>query len=119
MLIAVSSKGLDLNSQVDERFGRAEYFVIYDTDSNSFETLNNKKNTKASQGVGVKTVELLSSKKIDLVISGNFGPQAFSALNIAKIKAALWSDGEVSEAIDLACNNKLEYCTEANVDGHW
>ena len=119
MLIAVSSKGLDLNSPVDERFGRANYFIIYNTDSKSFETLNNETNAKASQGVGVKTVELLSGKNIDLVISGNFGPQAFRALNTAGIKAALWSKGKVSEAVELACNDKLEYCTKANVDGHW
>ncbi len=119
MLIAISSKGLDIHSSVDERFGRANYFIIYNTDSNSFESLNNETNAKSSQGVGIKTVELLSSKNIDVVISGNFGPQAFSALNTAKIKAALWSNGKVSEAVDLACNNKLEFCTEANVDGHW
>ena len=119
MLIAVSSKGLDLSSLVDERFGRANFFIIYDTDSNSFEALNNETNAKSSQGVGVKVVELLSSKNIDLVISGNFGPQAFRALNTAGIKAALWSKGKVSEAVELAGDNKLEYCTEANVNGHW
>lgn len=119
MLIAVSSKGVTLNSQVDERFGRAEYFIIYDTKTNCFETLDNKTNAKSSQGVGIKSVELLSSKNIDLVISGNFGPQAFNALKTAGIKAALWSNGKVSESIDLACEKKIEICSEANVNGHW
>ena len=117
MIIAVSSKGSDLDSLVDERFGRANYFIIYDTDANRFEALDNDMNAKSPQGV--RAVELLSGKDVDLVISENFGPQAFRALATAGIKSALWSKGKVSEAIDLARNDKLEYCTEANVGGHW
>ncbi|MEA1979889.1 MAG: NifB/NifX family molybdenum-iron cluster-binding protein [candidate division Zixibacteria bacterium] len=119
MIIAISSKGSDLDSLVDERFGRANYFIIYDTDTDRFEALDNNANAKSSQGVGVKAVELLSGKNIDLVISENFGPQAFSALATADIKSALWSKGKVSEAIELARNDKLEFCTQANVGGHW
>ena len=88
MIIAISSKGSDLNSLVDERFGRANYFIIYDTDADRFEALDNEMNAKSSQGVGVKAVELLSGKDVNLVISGNFGPQAFRALTTAGIKSA-------------------------------
>ena len=62
MIIAISSKGSDLDSLVDERFGRANYFIIYDTEANRFEALDNEMNAKSSQGVGVKAVELLSGK---------------------------------------------------------
>ena len=119
MRIAVSSQGTDLDSKVDPRFGRASRFLVFDTDNETLEILDNEQNVNAAQGAGIQAAESVSRKNVDIVVSGNLGPQAFRALEAAGIKAALWSDGTVSEAIELARNNKLTICDKANVEGHW
>ena len=57
MKIAVSAQGPDLNSPVDPRFGRAAYFIIYDTDSRGFDVLRNVENAGASQGAGIQAAQ--------------------------------------------------------------
>ena len=119
MKIAVSSKGVDLRSEVDPRFGRASCFIIFDTENESFKIVNNDENSASPQGAGIKTVEMIAKMNIDIVIAGNFGPQAFRALDSAGIKSAQWADGTVAEAIELARDNKLTLCEKPSVKGHW
>ncbi len=119
MKIAVSSQGRELSSKVDPRFGRASCFIVFDTNDNSHEIVENDQNLNATQGAGIQAAEIISRKNVDIVVSGNFGPKAFRALEAAGIKAALCSSGTVSEAIELARNDKLEICNKANVEGHW
>lgn len=119
MRIAISSQGTDLSSMVDPRFGRAPYFIIFDTADDSFEVINNEQNVQASQGAGIQTTEHVARKNVDIVVSGNLGPKAFQALSAAGIKMALWSDGTVAQAIDLAKSDKLKLIDKANVGGHW
>ena len=119
MRIAVTSQGADLTSNVDPRFGRASYFLIFDTSDESFEVVNNDQNVNASQGAGIQAAENVAKKNVDMVVSGNFGPKAFRALNVAGIKLALWADGSVAQAIELARHNELKLADNANVEGHW
>lgn len=119
MRIAVSSQGMDLTSQVDPRFGRAPYFIVFDTGDESVDVLRNDQNVNAPQGAGIQTAENVARKNVDIVVSGNLGPNALAALKAAGIKAALWVGGTVSEAIELARNNQLKLCDSANVEGHW
>ena len=119
MRIAVTSQGTDLSSKVDPRFGRASYFLVFDTTDESLEVVENSQNVNAAQGAGIQAAENIARKNVDVVVAGNFGPKAFRALEAAGIKAALWTDGTVSEAIELARNDKLKICDKANVEGHW
>jgi len=118
MKIAVSAKGNELSSQVDPRFGRAAYFIIYNTDDESFEAISNE-SAAATQGAGIQAAQAVANKNVDWVMSGNFGPKAFTALKAANMKIASWSDGTVEEAIKLLINGELQEVTKANVQGHW
>jgi len=51
MKIAVSSCGIFLDSPIDPRFGRCDYFVIVDTYDMSFEVIDNESN-ELTQGGG-------------------------------------------------------------------
>ena len=119
MRIAISSQGRDLDSVVDPRFGRAPYFIIYDTETDKFEAVDNNQNVMAAQGAGVQAPQNVVGQNVELVISGNFGPKAFHVLSAAGIKTAMWAEGKVSEAIELAKNNQLKFADSANVEGHW
>lgn len=119
MKIAISAQGPDLESLVDPRFGRAEYFILYDTEEEKHEVVDNRQNAASGQGAGVVTAQTVIKLEPDLIISGNLGPKAFQVLSSAGVKSALWSGGSVSEAIELAKNNQLKFADGANVAGHW
>ena len=119
MKIAISAKGDKLTSEIDPRFGRASYFIIYDTSDDSFEAITNEQNAQASQGAGVQSAQTVAGKKVEWVVSGNMGPKAFMGLQAAGIKIASWDKGTVEEAVKLIKENKLEEISQANVQGHW
>jgi len=119
MRIAVASQGTDLSAKVDTRFGRAPYFLIYDTHNEQHEVVLNGQNVNAAQGAGVQAAATVSAMEVDLVIAGNFGPKAFKALNAAGADVATWAKGSVSEALDLAEAQKLEISQQPSVEGHW
>lgn len=116
MKIAVSTSGKTLESMVDERFGRAPYFLIIEDDE--IEVLENP-NLSAGGGVGVQTAQMLADRGVEAVIAGNFGPKAFQVLLAAGIKAYSASDKKVSEAIELLKQDKLEPMQGANKSSHW
>jgi len=119
MIIAVSSQGPNLESMVDPRFGRAACFIIYDTETDQFEAVDNQQNLQAAQGAGVQSAQRVAGLKVELAISGNYGPKAFSLLHQAGIKTAQLAGGTVAEAIEKAKNNQLTILDNASVDSHW
>ncbi len=119
MKIAVTSQGQEPTSPVDPYFGRAAFFIIYDSETQDFEAVSNSINSQAAQGAGIQAAQCVANKNVDLVVSGNMGPKAFSALKTAGIRIVTWHDGTVEEAVKLVLENKLTEAEQANVKGHW
>jgi predicted Fe-Mo cluster-binding NifX family protein len=119
MKIAVTSTGTDLDSQVDPRFGRAAYILIIDSDTFDFEVLDNKENVNAFKGAGIQAASTVSSKGAEVLLTGFCGPNAFKAMNAAKIGVANDAKGTVREAVQAYLDGKLPLADEANVEGHW
>lgn len=107
MKIMITSRGENLDSQMDERYGRSEYFIIYDTDSNSFEAIKNPF-LNDQGGVGVSIAKFTLERSIDAIISGSFGPNAQDVLKGSGIKLYSVKGGVVSELINLLKEGKLE-----------
>jgi len=99
MKIAVSSNGKDLNSQIDPRFGRCEYFLIVNTDDMSFEAIENK-GASLSGGAGIEAALLAISKGAKAVITGNCGPKAAQTLSSAGVDLLVDYAGTVKDAIE-------------------
>jgi predicted Fe-Mo cluster-binding NifX family protein len=87
MKVAFSSKGSDMQSGLDPRFGRANGFVILDTDSNTVQYLTNEQGTQSSHGAGIRTAQMLSEQGVQAVITGAVGPKAYRVLQAASIQA--------------------------------
>jgi len=62
MKIAISSSGTSLDSNVDPRFGRCQYYIIYDTNTDSFEYVDNE-SRQAMGGAGIQASQFLVNKK--------------------------------------------------------
>ncbi|MBN2590728.1 MAG: NifB/NifX family molybdenum-iron cluster-binding protein [Sedimentisphaerales bacterium] len=118
MKIAISSSRQTLDSQVDQRFGRAEYFIVVETESMEFEVLNNDNNA-SSGGAGIGTAKLLVDADVKAVLTGNCGPNAQKTLSAAGIKLYTGVSGTVSDAIESFKAGKLSETFEPNVDSHF
>ncbi|MFA4991044.1 MAG: NifB/NifX family molybdenum-iron cluster-binding protein [Candidatus Omnitrophota bacterium] len=98
MKICVTSEGNSLDSKVDGRFGRCQYFIIADTETLKFEAVQNP-NLESMGGAGIQSAQLVASKQIRAVLTGNVGPNAFQTLQAAGIEIFTGASGTVKEAI--------------------
>lgn len=91
MKIAVCAKSQGMESIADDRFGRAEYYVIFDTDSRASDTVENAAKNE-SAGAGGSAVRLLSKQGVEVVLVPELGPKAVDAVNGFEMKAYRYVD---------------------------
>lgn len=120
MKITISSQGNTLDSMVDPRFGRAAQFILYDTETKTFEVVSNEQSLNAAQGAGIKAAETLSSLGSGALITGHCGPNAFQTLSAAGIAIYTGADGlTVGQAIEKFQAGQLRTAASSDVRGHW
>ena len=100
MKIAVSAKGNTMESQIDQRFGRAAFFIIVQTDDMEVEVVDNSA-VAASGGAGISAAQMIADKDVEAVVTGNVGPNAMNVLKAAKIKLYKGSAESVKENVEL------------------
>jgi predicted Fe-Mo cluster-binding NifX family protein len=99
MKICVTSEDNNLDSNVDARFGRCQYFIIADTDTLDFQAIQNP-NIEAMGGAGIQSGQFVLEKKVKAVLTGNVGPNAFRTLQSAGIEIITGVSGTVKQAIE-------------------
>jgi len=117
MKIAISSTGDNLESNVDMRFGRCRYFILIDSESMEFKALSNE-SIMESGGAGIKAAETIANQNVNIVLTGNIGPNAYSTLKAAGIKIFTGAEGTIKEAMNKYKNNELKESESANVKSH-
>ncbi len=73
MKIAFTTKGTEWNSPMDARFGRTEFIVIYDEETKTLSSFDNRAIENEAHGAGTATSKMLFELKPDVLITGN-GP---------------------------------------------
>ncbi len=108
MKIFITSTGNSLKSKVDPKFGRCDYFIIYDTETKEFEAKENP--YKAGQSsVGISLAQTVIKTGSTVAISTNFGPNAHRVLKEGDIKMyKADEDMTIEEAIKNYLNGKLK-----------
>ncbi|CAK7050213.1 MAG: hypothetical protein PETM_02107 [Petrimonas sp.] len=79
MKVAITSSGKELTSLPDKRFGRCNCFVIYDTENDSVEIVDNP-NRESNEGAGPAAAQLIASKGAEMIITGHLGGKAASVV---------------------------------------
>lgn len=119
MKIAITTQGNSPDSEVDPRFGRAQGFLVYDTDTDAYTPVSNTQNLQSQQGAGIQAGRTVSDAGVQAVLTGNCGPKAFRVLNEAGIKVYVGVSGTARQAVEAYQKGELTEATSANVEGHW
>jgi len=118
MKIAVSATVPGLDAEVDPRFGRCQYFIIVDPQTMEFEALDNS-NAMAAGGAGISTAQMIAGKGVEVVLTGNCGPNAYQTLSAAGIQAITGVSGKIKDAIEAYKAGKLQPNTQPSVGSHY
>ncbi len=117
MKVCISATTNDLNAPIDPRFGRAQGFLLVDTDTMAFEYVDNQ-GIMASGGAGTKAAQLIVDKGAQAVLTGNVGPNAFNALCTAGIPIYVGLTGTAREAVEKFKQGLLKPVSGPSVGAH-
>jgi predicted Fe-Mo cluster-binding NifX family protein len=117
MKIAISASGKNNDSLLDKRFGRCEYFQIHDTDTKEIKVIENVGNT-ASGGAGIAASNQLIDEKVEVIITGNLGPNAFELIEKEGIKAYKCDVLAITLVLEKYSNGELQEITSSGPAYH-
>lgn len=106
MNIVISATGPNKESLLDRRFGRCDYFLIYDTETGEFDAITNN-GVSCGGGAGIAAASQVIEKDVSVIITGNLGPNAFELLEKAGIKAYSCESLPVIGAVEMFQKNQL------------
>ena len=110
MKIAFTAKGTRWSSKIDERFGRTEYMLVYDTGTEELVSYDNRHIENEAHGAGPKTAKIIFDSGADILITGN-GPGENAAIALEKAGVKIFTGAgrmKVNEALEALDNNKLK-----------
>jgi predicted Fe-Mo cluster-binding NifX family protein len=118
MKIAVTSLGETMDSPVDQRFGRARYFVLVDTATGEWSAHENSQNLEAAQGAGIQAGQTVANLGAEAVLTGHCGPKAFRTLAAGGVAVYTGTQGTVEDAVSDYRAGKLQKAGGADVAAH-
>lgn len=117
MKIILTTNSPNLDAGVDPRFGRGAYLVIVDTDTMEWQAYPNP-GVAASGGAGSLAAQFVVNQKAEAVISGDFGPNAYNALQAAGLAMYLFGASRSGrEAVDRFKAGQLEHVAGPTGEG--
>ncbi len=110
MKIAFTTKGAEWESEMDPRFGRTEFILVYDDEKDEFTSFDNREIENEAHGAGPKTSQKLFEMSANVLITGNGpGGNAATVLEKAEIKIFVGAGQmSVKEAYEAYKNNNLK-----------
>jgi len=118
MKLIVTTLTSDLDAAVDPRFGRGAYFLVVDPDTYAWEGQANPA-VDAAGGAGTLAAQLAARQRVDAVLSGDFGPNAYTALAAAGIRMYLTGASRTArDAVALFKAGMLQEVSAPTAAGH-
>jgi len=98
MIMVKENAGLD--SRLDSRFGRAAYFLVYDTEKEKVLSIDENTFKNEDSGVGIKTGAFVIEKGCRAVVGAHTGPKISEILREANVTMIAETEGTVKEVLD-------------------
>jgi len=110
MKIIFSSTGKNWDDKVDEKFGRAKGFVLYDEETKMLKWISNDRNRNAEHGAGIQAAQLVLNTGAEILITGRIGPKAREVLKKTNIK--------IYKAVNISIKKAYENFNEGLLKEH-
>jgi len=109
MKIAVSTMNGGLEDNVSPMFGRCGNFTFVDIEGKEIKNTTVEQNQFAGAvgGAGIQAAQFIISEGADVIIAGNFGPNASSVFSQSKIKIVS-AQGNVKDVVTKYINGNLK-----------
>ena len=117
MKIGVSAIAQSLDAHVDPRFGRCQFFIIVDSETMKFEAVSNSASA-AMHGAGIQAAQIMVNKGVQVVLTGNVGPNAFQTLSAAGIKVVTGISSTVKNVVEKYKTGEFKEVNNPTVSGH-
>ncbi len=114
MKIVVSAKGESPESEVDPRFGRAAWFLAFETEDGTWQAVENAAAISAAHGAGIQSAERVCRLGAQAVISGHVGSKAFTVLATGGVKVYHGDAGTAQVAIEDFRSGRLSEIVNPN-----
>jgi predicted Fe-Mo cluster-binding NifX family protein len=119
MNICITSMGPNLESEIDPRFGRCQFFLFVDPETMAFEAVENP-NLAAAGGAGIQSAQLVANKGVEALITGQVGPNAYTTLQAAGIKILTGASGKIREVMEKYKKGQISYSAQGpTVQAHF
>lgn len=119
MRILLTADSAGEGAALEQRFGRARYFAVYDTDAGTWKSIDNKLNLNAAQGAGIQAGQNVVEAGAEVLVSGHVGPKAFKVLSAGGVAVYPCRAHSVSEALEQFQKGALNRLEGPDVEGHW
>lgn len=106
MKIGITAAGRDLESSLDPRFGRCACFLLVDPETMEYQELTNPGCT-AGGGAGIQAAQAFLKSGVNILITGQCGPNAFEVLAAGGVKAYRAPVMKVGEVVGLYKKGEL------------
>ena len=106
MKICISSTVDNIDGVTDGRFGRCPFYAIYDDATKEYEFIAND-GAAAAQGAGLKAAQQVVDKGVDVVITGNVGPNAIRVLQSGNIEIYKMCGDKLKDQVNYFTEGKL------------
>lgn len=117
MKLAIPVEDNSMQTNVCQSFGRTPYFLIYDTESEEANFLDNS--SAASQGgAGIKAAQWIVDQDVSALLTPRCGDNAASVLKAADIGIYKTCGSSIQENIEAFNANKLESLNEIHAGFH-
>ena len=117
MRVAIPVEEKNIKSNVCISFGRAPYFMFYDTkNEDSVFVINSAANSQG--GAGIKAAQIIVDNNADVLITPRCGQNAADVLNAADIKIYKSSDNSIEKNLSELKDDKLKILTEIHSGFH-
>ena len=117
MKIAIPVEETNINSKVCKSFGRAPFFLFYDTETKENVFLNNSA-TFSSGGAGIKAAQTIVDQKAEVLLTPQCGENAANVFQVGGVKIYKTQSDSVQENIDAFTAQELLLLTEIHTGFH-
>ncbi len=100
MKIAFCALESCIDSVISRHFGRSNYFLFYDTETDSYYIKTNP-TVNTVGAAGIQTAQFIISQNVEVVVTGKIGDNAIRFLKLANINIITDCTGKIKDLIPL------------------